>query len=108
MREKDKPIGYIGHPDNKVVKHAERPHIARRRLLSGRMVENTVGKTWQDFVSGEGNRVTGGAKADKDHPSRKHDLLGPDFIFTPPSDVQGPVPGQPRRRDRRSAERKAS
>ena len=40
---------------------------------------------------------------DPNHPSRKHDIARAEISLTPSSDVQGPVLGQPRRRDRRAA-----
>jgi hypothetical protein len=54
----------------------------RRRLLSGRTVSVTEhpGRTWHDLIR-PGPAATGGARADRLHPSRKHDVTGPDHEY---------------------------
>ena len=79
----------------------------RRRLLSGRTVPAALtGRTWQDLVA-PGPKALGLASHLRSHPSHKHNG-GPErsWVLTPPGDVQGPVAGQPSRRERRAAQRR--
>lgn len=79
-----------------------------RRLPSGNTVPiATVGRTWHGLIV-PGRGATGGAAREPNHPSRKHDTTAHVTVtLTRSADVQGPVPGQPRRRERRAAARAA-
>lgn len=81
----------------------------RRRLRNGETVPaSETGRTWDELVV-PGPKPVGCASDWPSHPSHKHrrDDLKPTRVLTRSADVQGPVPGQPRRRDRRAAERAA-
>ncbi|MGZ4745681.1 MAG: hypothetical protein ACXVYY_01225 [Oryzihumus sp.] len=80
------------------VKTGTLPRPTVKRTLSGRLIAKVekVGWTWPSVGHGKHH--------EPDHPSRKHDVPRPERAYV---QVAQPVPGQPRRRDRRTAERLA-
>ena len=86
------------------VRHADHTtQELRRRTVYGRTVPIALaGMTWNALVAAP-PRPTGGAAANPDHPSRKHDtsLRSRSAPVPPPPDV----PSATRRRDRRAASR---
>ena len=75
----------------------------RRRTVYGRTVPIALaGMTWNALVA-PAPKPYGGGSSDPTHPSRKHDVARPEVSVTQSAEVQGTVPGQPRRRDRRAA-----
>lgn len=90
------------HPDGSV-------QVLRRRLLNGQTVPRPhVTRTWEDVTLAlvGGRRAPAGASRDASHPSRKHDVdVRQQHVRIA---VPGPIPGQPRRRDRRVARRSAA
>lgn len=88
----------ITHPDG-----TTQPR--KRQLLSGRTIDAAiVGRTWQELVN-PAPTPTGGRSVESTHPSRKHDVVRPAPVHI---EVAAAVPGQARRRDRRSALRQVS
>jgi hypothetical protein len=87
---------------------AEQHTPTHRRTLDGRKVAKTTDghnadRFWYAIVP-PGPRPTGGAKADPNHPSRKHDGPARSFTWTPSGPEAGKaIPSRPRRRDRRPA-----
>ena len=79
----------------------------RRRTVYGRTVPiSLAGMTWNALIA-SAPKPTGGARHNPDHPSRKHDIARAEVSLTLSADVQGPVLGQSRRRDRRAVLRGA-
>lgn len=89
----------------------ERPKGRIRRLLTGKRTTEPQ-RYWGFEHQPRRHGGTGGAKANPDHPSRKHDLEHErTVVITPSSEIQQGSPGLPRRRDRRPeliAQRKAA
>ncbi len=61
-------------------------------------------RTWQELVAPPAPSPKGGYSADPGHPSRKHDVTRT-MRAGVRKQVRGPVLGQPRRRERRAAQR---